>query len=215
MLYIASLIIVGVSNWLSPDFDMLILIAALVGATNLILAAKGTVWSPVVGIVFCVLYAVISFRFRYWGEMITYIGMDLPMCAWTVISWIRNPSKADANSVEIARMSLRKWLMLSAGTLLVTGIFYFVLRALDTPNLLVSTISIATSFAASGLMVLRSPSYAILFSLNDIVLIVLWVLATLKDPVYFPVIVNFGIFLINDIYGYVSWKKREHAQKIC
>ena len=47
---------------------------------------------------------------------------------------------------------------------------------------------------------------------NDIVLIILWVLASVEDIVYFPMVICFLMFLINDIYGFISWKAREKKQ---
>ena len=92
---------------------------------------------------------------------------------------------------------------------LITLIFYFILRALNTPNIVFSTISITTSFLASALTLLRSSYYALGYASNDIVLIVLWILASFKNPVYLPVAFNFMIFLINDLYGFISWKKEK------
>ena len=89
---------------------------------------------------------------------------------------------------------------------LTTLIFYFILRALNTSNIVFSTISITTSFLASALTLLRSSYYALGYASNDIVL---WILASFKNPVYLPVAFNFMIFFINDLYGFISWKKRE------
>ena len=50
------------------------------------------------------------------------------------------------------------------------------------------------------------------YAANDVVLIVLWVMASMENPAYIPVAVNFAIFLLNDLYGFVSWKKREVLQ---
>ena len=61
---------------------------------------------------------------------------------------------------------------------------------------------------------LRSSYYALGYASNDVVLIVLWVLASIKNPVYIPVAVNFTVFLFNDLYGFVSWKKRESSQNL-
>jgi len=36
----------------------------------------------------------------------------------------------------------------------------------------------------------------------------------MKDPSYLPVAVNFIIFSLNDMYGIVSWKKRELQQAL-
>ena len=78
-IWLGSLFVVAVSNLVSCDFDLLTLLAALVGVTSLILAAKGNVWAQILMVFFSILYGIISWRFRYWGEMITYLGMTMPM----------------------------------------------------------------------------------------------------------------------------------------
>ena len=103
---------------------------------------------------------------------------------------------------------------LTVSTVLVTVVFYYILMILDTPNIVFSTISIVTSFLAAALTMLRSSYYAVGYAANDVVLIVLWVLASFENPAYIPVVVNFVIFFVNDMYGFVSWKKREVRQVV-
>ena len=91
-IWLGSIIIVLISNLATKDFDLLTLVAALTGETSLNFAAKGNVWGQVLMILFSILYGIISFRFRYWGEMMTYLGMTLPMAVWSTITWIENPS---------------------------------------------------------------------------------------------------------------------------
>lgn len=209
LLWIGSLIIVVVSNFLSRDIDLLTLAAAMVGVTSLVFAAKGNVWAQILMIVFSILYGIISYRFKYWGEMATYLGMTMPMAVWSTITWIKNPSKENGSEVEIRKLNTADSLLLSVAGVIVTAVFYLILRALDTPNIAFSTISVATSFLPASLTMLRSSYYALGYAANDLVLIVLWVLASLEDPAYIPVIVNFAIFFFNDIYGFISWRKRE------
>ena len=191
--------------------DVLTLVAVCVGITSLIFAAKGNVWAQILMIVFSILYGIISWRFRYWGEMITYLGMTMPMAVWSTITWIRNPSK-NGNEVEIQKLNRKHIAGLSVFSVAVTAAFCYILHVLDTPNIVFSTISVTTSFLAASLTMLRSSYYALGYAMNDIVLIVLWVLASLKNPAYIPVAVNFAIFFLNDLYGFVSWKKREAVQ---
>lgn len=212
LLWLASLAIVIISNLATTNIDFLTLISALVGVTSLIFAAKGNVWAQFLMIIFSILYGIISFRFRYWGEMITYLGMTLPMAAWSAFTWLKNPSQENGNEVEIQKLNYKHITGLIISTIIVTGIFYYILALLDTPNIVFSTISIVTSFLAASLTMLRSSYYAMGYAANDIVLIVLWVLASLKNPAYIPVVVNFAIFFLNDMYGFVSWKKRELVQ---
>mgnify|MGYP004454029069 FL=1 len=211
-LWSISMLIVTVSNLVGGSFDVLTLAATWVGITSLIFAAKGNVWAQFLMIAFSILYGIISFRFRYWGEMITYLGMTLPMAVWSAVTWLRNPSAGSKSEVAIRRLEKKHFLFLLVLSVVVTGAFYFILRWLETPNIVFSTLSVTTSFLAASLTMLRSSYYALGYAANDLVLIVLWGLAAAKDPVYIPVIINFMIFFMNDMYGFISWKKRERTQ---
>lgn len=211
-IWLGSIIIVLISNLATKDFDLLTLVAALTGVTSLIFAAKGNVWGQVLMILFSILYGIISFRFRYWGEMMTYLGMTLPMAVWSTITWIKNPSENNGNEVQIQSLSKKHIVALCISGIIVTAVFYYILKSFNTPNIIFSTISIITSFIAASLTMLRSSYYAVWYAANDVVLIILWVLASLKDPAYIPVVVNFSIFFMNDMYGFMSWKQRELEQ---
>ena len=211
-IWLGSIIIVLISNLATKDFDLLTLVAALTGVTSLIFAAKGNVWGQALMILFSILYGIISFRFRYWGEMMTYLGMTLPMAVWSTITWIENPSENNGNEVQIQSLSKKHIVALCISGIIVTAAFYYILKSFNTPNIIFSTISIITSFIAASLTMLRSSYYAVWYAVNDVVLIILWVLASLKDPAYIPVVVNFSIFFMNDMYGFMSWKQRELEQ---
>lgn len=210
--WIGSLLIIIMSNFLSEGFDPLTLVAACIGVTSLILAAKGNVWSQILMIIFSILYGIISWQFRYWGEMMTYLGMTMPMAVWSTITWIKNPSES-GKEVEIQRLTKKHVFLLIVSGIAVTTLFYMILAALKTPNIVFSTISVTTSFFAASLTMLRSSYYAMGYEANDIVLIVLWVLASISNPRYLSVTIIFVIFFFYDIYGFISWKKRENDIK--
>ena len=207
-LWLGSLFMVIISNILAGNIDILTLIAMCVGITSLIFAAKGNVWAQVLMVIFSILYGIISWRFRYWGEMITYLGMTMPMAIWSTITWIKNPAP-NGKEVEIQKLKQKHILGIGGGGIAVTWSFYLILKTLNTPNIVFSTISITTSFLATTLTMLRSSYYALGYASNDMVLIILWGLAAMEDPAYVPVVVNFIIFFFNDMYGFICWKKRE------
>ena len=132
------------------NFDAMTLAASITGATALIYVAKGNFIGQLLTVVFAVLYSIISWRLRYYGEMLTYLGMTAPIAALALISWIKNPFGNDKTEVRVANLNLKKWLILAALTAAVTAAFYFILKALNTANLTVSTISVATSFIAAS-----------------------------------------------------------------
>lgn len=213
LLWFSSLAVVLSANLIARG-DVLTLIAACVGVTSLIFAARGHVCSQLLMIVFSLLYGLISFRFRYWGEMLTYLGMTLPMAVWAAVTWAKNPSQEHKGEVAILRLRRAHVAGIAISCTAVTAVFYLLLDHLDTPNLLFSTVSVFTSFLAAALTMLRSSYYAMGYAANDLVLIVLWTLASLEDPTYIPVVVNFVIFFVNDMYGFASWKKREKRQEL-
>ncbi len=186
--------------------------STIIGATALIFIAKGNVWGQILSVLFCAMYAYTSYLFSYYGEMITYLAMSLPIAVVSVFTWIRNPYKKDQPVVKISCISIKETVLMFVLALMVTMGFYFLLKALNTPNLIVSTISVTTSFIAAYLLMRRNSYYALAYALNDLVLIILWVLASIQDISYLTVVACFVMFFINDLYGFICWKLRENEQ---
>jgi len=192
--------------------NILTLAASLVGVTSLIFNAKGNPIGQALMIVFSLLYGIISYRFSYYGEMITYLGMTAPMALFALIAWLRNPYRGNHAEVAVNRLRREEWLLMLILSGFVTVVFYFILDHFGTANMLPSTLSVTTSFIAVYLTFRRSPYFALAYAANDIVLICLWILASVQDIRYLSVMICFFLFLINDIYGFVSWRKMEQRQ---
>lgn len=211
-LWFLSVVTIVVSFTCGDTKDYFTLIASLIGATSLILNAKGNVWGQILTVIFSVLYGIISFSNAYYGEMVTYLGMTAPIAIASVVSWIRHPAQEGKNEVKVNQLKLQEYVGLLFMGIMVMVIFYYILKAFNTGELWLSTISVFTSFIASYLTLRRSEYYALGYALNDIVLIYLWLIAMQKDRGYRSVVICFVIFLINDIYGYCSWLRMKKSQ---
>lgn len=183
------------------------LVGSLIGVTALIFVSKGNPIGQILTIVFAVFYGVISYSFRYYGEMITYLALSAPMAVAALVSWLRNPYKGDKNEVKVNTLSAREWGLFMTAAVVVTVAFYFILWAMQTTNLLISTVSVFTSFVAAYLTARRSRFYAVGYALNDIVLIVMWSLACRESLTYLPIAVCFVAFLVLDLYGFINWSR--------
>ena len=212
-LWVSSLVFIIASFFLFDRVNYLALTASLIGASALILCAKGNPIGQLLMVFFSLIYAYISYTSAYYGEMITYLGMSGPMALISFISWITHPYKGNKAEVKINRIKLPETLFMLALSVIVTYVFYFILKYLGTANLATSTVSIITSFAAMYLTFRRSPYYALAYALNDIVLIVLWSMASSLNTSYLSVIICFVMFLANDIYGFINWLRMEKKQK--
>lgn len=215
LLWSISVVLIIGSFLLFDRESYLTLTASVIGVTSLIFCAKGNPAGQVLMIIFSIIYAVVSFSFSYYGEMITYLGMTLPMAVFSLISWLKNPYKGKKSEVAVNKLHKKEIIFAAVLTIAVTVVFYFILKYLKTENLYVSTFSVTTSFAAAYLTFRRSPYFALLYAMNDIVLIVLWIYASFSDISYFSVVICFIVFFVNDMYGFISWRKMEKRQLVC
>ena len=217
LIWSISVIVIIVSFFLFENDGYLTLVASLIGVTSLIFCAKGNPFGPFLMIIFAIIYSIISFSFQYYGEMMTYLGMSLPMAAFSLVSWLKNPFNGNKSEVAVNKITFKEVIFMSFLTLVVTIVFYFILKYFNTANLIPSTFSVSTSFLAAYLTFRRNPYYALAYASNDVVLIVLWVSASFKDISYLSVVICFVVFLVNDLYGFISWlrmmKRQEKAIK--
>ena len=212
LLWCASVLLILLSYMLFDRHQPLTLCASLIGVTSLLFNAKGNPFGQVLMVLFSLLYGIISYTFAYYGEMITYLGMTMPMAAAALVTWLKNPYNGNKSEVRINVLHPREHALLWLLTLLVTAVFYLILRYFRTANLFFSTLSVTTSFLAVYLTARRSPLFALAYAANDVILIILWTLASLQDARYISVTACFAAFLVNDLYGYISWKRMQLRQ---
>ncbi len=204
-----------ISSFLIFDrVNYMTLTASLIGVTALIFCAKGNPIGQVLMIIFSAFYGIISYSFRYYGEMMTYIGMSGPMALVSLITWLKNPYEENKSEVKVNTLKSKDIVYMLIFTTIVTIVFYYILKFFNTANLKISTFSITTSFSAVYLTAKRSEYFALAYAINDIVLIGMWIMATLSDISYLSVIICFIVFLVNDIYSFINWKKMKKRQQM-
>ena len=212
VLWSISVLFIVTSFCIFDRESYLTLAASLIGVTSLIFSAKGNPIGQALMIVFSLLYGIISFTFAYYGEMITYLGMTMPMALFSLISWLRNPYKENKAEVRVNNISKKEQILMWILAIVVTTVFFYILNYFHTANIVPSTLSVTTSFLAVYLTFRRCPTFALAYAANDIVLIVLWIIASISDVKYISVVVCFIAFLVNDIYGYISWQRMKRRQ---
>jgi len=213
-LWLVSVISIVLSFCLFDRESYMTLIASLIGVTSLIFNAKGNPIGQALMIVFSILYGIISYTFSYYGEMITYLGMTMPMALLALISWLKNPHNGNKAEVRVNRIKKKEQILMWLLDIAVTTAFYFILDYFNTANIIPSTLSVTTSFLAVYLTFRRCPTFALAYAANDMVLIVLWVMASFYETKYISVVVCFLIFFVNDIYGYINWQRIKKRQAL-
>ena len=212
-LWSISVLMIVISFCAFDRSNYMTLFASLIGVTSLIFNAKGNPIGQILMVLFSLIYGYISYRFAYYGEMATYIGMTMPMALFALISWLKHPYKGNKSEVEVNDVTKLELFFMCVITIVFTIVFYFVLRYFNTSQIFFSTLSVTTSFIAVYLTFRRSPFYVISYAANDVVLIILWTIASIKDIHYISVCVCFMAFFVNDIYGFISWQRMKIRQQ--
>lgn len=202
---IISVVITGVLC----DSALLTIICSITGILCALTQAKGKIISQFIGLALVVLYSILSFQNKFYGEVLIYIFIMLPLFISGIISWIKNLNK-ETNIVNENELQKREWIILIIiSSVLFVGLYYL-LKYFNTSQLFVSTLSMVTSLFATYLVARRS-KYGFLFYIgNDIILFILWGLPVIQgNLLLIPMLVNPIINFINDSYGWKSWNNRE------
>ncbi len=211
ILLFGSIILVSVIGIIFKS-DILTTTCSIVGIITALLLAKGKNLGQVFGILITILYSIVSFRNRFYGEVIIYIFLMFPMYIIGIISWIKHQNK-NTNSVEVNKISNIEWIFVSMIFIFLFIGIYYLLKTFNTNELIVSTISVIASLFAVYLQIRRSRFSFSFYIINDIILIFLWGIPVIQGTILLlPMLFNPVINLINDSYGFYNWKKLEKIQ---
>ena len=192
--------------------DILTVVTSLVGILCALLLAKGLVSGQLVGIAIVILYSLVSYKNGFYGEMIIYIGIMLPMYVWGIFEWIKHKN-SKTNSIEVNEISKKEWAIVSFIAVILFVVFYFLLKKLRTSELIVSTLSVVDNLFAVYLLARRSKYGFVSYIVNDLILILLWGIPVIQgNLLLLPMLMNPVVNLVNDSYGVINWTKLQKEQ---
>lgn len=211
VLLFASVILVALVGIIFKS-EILTTICSIVGIITALLLAKGKNLGQIFGLLIVALYSVVSYKNKYYGEVIIYLCIMLPMYIIGIISWLKHQNK-ETNSVEINIIKTKEWIIVSIASILAFIGVYLLLKAFNTSQLFVSSLSVIDSLFAIYLGIRRSKYSFYFYVVNDLILIALWGIPVVSGGlILLPMVFNPIINLINDMYGIHNWKKLEKIQ---
>jgi len=168
-----------------------------------LLTAKGKVECFFVGFVSVFFYAIISFNQAYYGELLITVFLTMPIMIIGIVSWLKH--KAQEENVVI---------MAFVSQLIFFWIYYFILNMFNTDLLIISSISIVVSVLATYFEARRSEISIYCYTINDIILIILWLIPVLSgDKGLITVLIGLVLLLMTDLYGIYNWNILKKKQK--
>lgn len=193
--------------------DALTIITSIVGIICALLLAKGLVLGQFFGLATIVLYSIVSYKNGFYGETLIYLLIMLPMYIWGIVEWVKHKN-GQTKSVEVNSIKWKEWLIVSICAIILVIGFYFLLKALNTKELFVSTLSVIDNIFAVYLLARRSKYGFVSYIINDLILIVLWGIPIIKgNLLLLAMLINPIVNLINDSYGVINWTKTQNKQR--
>ena len=204
---IITMSIIFKASWISA-------VAGIFGLSCVLFAAKGKVICVFLTWGMIVFYSMLSYQNKYYGEVFINLFLMFPMTLIQLVAWIKNLGKDHV--VKVNSITKKEILIVGLVACGAFVAFYFILRALGTSQLVLSTVSILTSVIATYFQSRRSRYGFLSFFFNDTVLCVLWSMATIEDIKNVSMLVAVALYVICDIYGFISWgvmqKRQQSAQ---
>ncbi|MCL2570592.1 MAG: nicotinamide riboside transporter PnuC [Firmicutes bacterium] len=195
------------------DSSFLETITSILFITAMLLIAKAKVSGFFLALVAYTLYVIVSFQKGLFGEVITIGLFSIPITIWTILSWLRKCKQCRQGEKEKSTVQIEgvkyKELSLVIFSQIVMGVgYFFLLRALGTNFLLLSTITLAVNVMGDYLCARRNILGPFFYVIYDALTIALWMMVFLSGVTSAIVIVFMQVItFVNDTYGTINWAK--------
>ena len=203
-LLLATAVILGLSIYWKDS--MTGIWAALTGIWCVILTGKGKLSSFWVGTVNTILYAVVAWQARYWGEVMLNLIYYVPMNFVGLYMWSKNMNKQTEEVVK-ERMSFKGSVLAYTCVIAGTLVYGVILNLMNGTLPFIDSMSTVFSIFAQFLCVKRYMEQWVLWIVVDVVTVIMWVYAFINGTGDMATVLMWSIYLINAIIMFAKWKK--------
>jgi len=189
---------------------------SVLGITGVFFTAKGYIIGAFLAILQCLFYSVIAFKNAFYGEVIIYLAFLIPLNIVIIFQWLKNRSKQDKMVVKINKISFKEIALIFFGSVIIFVAGYFILKAFNTANLILSTISVTVGIVGNYLNLRRDKRSFYVFITNNSVVIVMWLVYAIQsnDFSVLPLIICCCTNIVSNIYGIINWTKLYKKQNL-
>ncbi len=195
---------------LTHQVDLLGSVAGISGVICVVLAARGSIWNYLFGVVNVSLYALISFKSELYGDAGLNALYYLPMQFIGLWQWRKRGAAAltgDGETlVKARRLTNIQRLCIGLGSVLLVLVGVLVLGKLGDPQPLKDSTTTILSIIAQVLMAMAFMEQWFLWAIVNSVSIVMWVICALRGDEHAAVMIIMWVFyLLNSLNGMRQW----------
>lgn len=205
----ANVMILGVSIYQGDT--CLGIAASITGVICVILCGMGKVSNYLFGTVNVVLYAIVAWKAKYYGDVMLNLLYYLPT---NILGWVvwKKHLDEESNTVYKRRMTIKQdFLLLLISVVGVWG-YGYILRLLGGNLPFVDSMSTVLSVIAQILMIKRFMEQWVIWIVVDVVSVIMWVVALYTEGASIAVLLMWSVYLLNAIIMFIKWLKESKNQ---
>ena len=210
-LIFATAVILGVSLYWKDSITGIM--AALTGIWCVILTGKGKLSSFWVGTINTLLYAIVAWKARYWGEVMLNLIYYVPMNFVGIYMWSKNMDQ-QTDEVLKKRLSMKSGIVAYSCVAIGTVGYGFILKFMNGTLPFIDSMSTVFSVFAQFLCVKRCMEQWVLWIIVDVVTVIMWTYAFINGTGDMATVLMWSIYLINAIIMLVKWTKETNKNVI-
>ncbi len=205
----ANVMILGVSIYQGDTWFGIV--ASITGVICVILCGMGRVSNYLFGTVNVVLYAIVAWKAKYYGDVMLNLLYYFPT---NILGWVvwKKHIDEESNTVYKRRMTIKQDILL----LLISAVgvlgYGYVLRLLGGNLPFVDSMSTVLSVIAQILMIKRFMEQWVIWIVVDVVSVIMWVVALFTEGASIAVLLMWSVYLLNAIIMFIKWLKESKNQ---
>ncbi len=188
------------------------IVSAIAGVACVVCTGKGKLSAYLFGTINTLLYAIISYKARFYGEVMLNALYYFPMQFYGIYVWSKHMNE-ETHEVEKKEMQPRRKILLGIIVAGATAVYGFILQTLGGTLPYVDALSTVVSVVAMIISIKMYAEQWILWIVVDVVTVIMWAFAFMQGSDSIATLLMWVVYLVNAFLMYAKWMKeaRGHA----
>lgn len=188
-------------------------LAALTGVAYVVCNGKGKLMTYFFGVANAVLYAIVSYRAKFYGEVMLNVIYYLPMQFYGFYIWSKNMD-AETYEVKKRKLTARGRIQLVGAIAVITVGYGFLLRYLGGTLPFVDSLStVASVFAMVMSIKMYMEQWALWFVVNA-VSTAMWAVSFWQGSEHISTLAMWALYIANSIVMHIKWSREIKTKRV-
>ena len=189
------------------------LFSALTGVAYVVCNGKGKLMTYFFGVANAVLYAIVSYKERFYGEVMLNVIYYLPMQFYGFYIWSKNMN-AETYEVNKRKLGARGRIVLTVAIVACTVGYGFLLKAIGGTLPFVDSLSTVVSIFAMVMAIKMYMEQWVLWFIVNAVSVVMWAVSFSQGGEHISVLAMWALYIANSIVMHIKWSREVKRKQL-